>query len=50
MQKNGELILDEEEGRPCSRITSEMGVDVEEYTSSYVLGLGGDDDTDDDAI
>ena len=54
LQENRESILDEEQSRPCSRITSEMDIDVEEYMSSSgrfrgnTPGLRGDSGTDDD--
>ncbi len=53
LQENGQPVLDEEQGRPSSRIATEMGINVEEYISSSehsrsgTPGLGGESDTDD---
>ena len=40
MQKNREQLLDKESGRPSSKITNKMDVNVKEYLSSSELSRG----------
>ena len=49
MQENKQPVLDEEQDKPSSRITTEINIDVEEYFSSSKHSRSGTPDLDDES-